>query len=120
MSTPFNEQIEQVMAQFTEQRSKLMQTQHDLQKETVSASPKNHLLTVTMELSGEVKEIKFNRNDYTTLAPAQLSAILVETINKAKAKAAARAQEAFSSMAGFGTGFGIRWPAARSWTTSSG
>jgi DNA-binding protein YbaB len=104
MSSPFNEQIEQVMAQFTEQRTKLQETQRDLQKATVTASPKDHLLTVTMGVSGEVKDIKFHRNDYATMAPAELSAILVDTLNKARELAAAKAQAAFSSMAGFSSG----------------
>ncbi|GAA3623120.1 hypothetical protein GCM10022223_45130 [Kineosporia mesophila] len=103
MSSPFNEQIEQVMAQFTEQRAKLQQTQQDLQKVTVTAEPKDHLLTVTMGIDGEVKGIKFHRNDYGSMAPAELASILVETFNKARDKAAAKAQAAFSEMSGFGS-----------------
>jgi DNA-binding protein YbaB len=102
MSSPLNEQLEQVMAQFTEQRAKLEETQRELQKATVTVSPKDHLLTVTMGVAGELKDIKFHRNDYAAMAPAELSAILVETINKAREKAGAKAQAAFSSMAGFG------------------
>ena len=104
MSSPFNEQLEQVMAQFTEQRAKLEETQRDLQKVTVSVTPKDHLLTVTMGIAGELKDIKFHRNDYATMAPAELSAILVDTINKAREKAASKAQTAFSELAGFSAG----------------
>ena len=103
MTSPFNEQLEQVMTQFTEQRAKLQETQEKLEKATVRVSTKDHLLTVTMGIAGELKGIKFHRNDYATMAPAELSAILVETINKAREKAGAKAQAAFSPMAGFGT-----------------
>lgn len=101
MSSPFNEQFRQAMTEFSEQRAKLQRTQRDLQKAAVTASPKDHLLSVTVGVSGEVKDIKFHRAEYATMAPAELSSILVDTINRAREQAAATAQAAFSSMAGF-------------------
>ena len=104
MSTPFNEQIELVMAEFQEQRARLESARQELEKATVTATSKDHLVTVTASVSGEVREIKFHRTDYAAMAPAELSAVLVETITKAREKAGAKATAAFGELAGFGAG----------------
>jgi len=102
--TSFQDQIQQAMAEFAQQRARLSQARSDLEQLTVSASSKDHLVTVTLGASGEVKEIKFHRTDYAAMAPAELSAVLVETLARAREKAAAGVQEAFGSLAGFGAG----------------
>ena len=103
-SGSFQDQIENAMAEFTQQRARLAKTRSDLEKESVSESSKDHLLTVTVGMSGDVKEITFHSTDYAAMAPAELSALLVDIIGKARAKAAVKAKAAFSSLAGFGSG----------------
>lgn len=102
MTSSFQDQMESAMAEIQQQRARLLQTRQDLEKLTVSASSKDHLVTVSAGGTGDVKEIKFNRNDYARMAPAELSAVLVETIAKAREQAAAKVQEAFGSLSGFG------------------
>lgn len=102
MSSPFQDQIEAAMAEFQEHQRKLVSARAKLEKSSTTASSKDHLVTVTLGISGAVKAIKFNRTDYVSMAPAELSAVLVETINKAREKAAAKAQDSFSALTGYG------------------
>ena len=103
MTASPGDQIEQAMLQFAQQRDKLLETRQELGKTTVDETTKDHLLTVTVAVSGEIKKIKFDRTDYVRMAPDELSALLVETINKARQKAAAKAAEAMNPLRDFST-----------------
>ncbi|MBT0774247.1 YbaB/EbfC family nucleoid-associated protein [Kineosporia sp. J2-2] len=102
MSPSYDDQMSQIMAEFEQQRDQLFKTREEFGKATVSATSKDHLVEVTMLMSGQVKDIKFHRTDYASMPPAQLSALLVETINAALQKGSAKAQEMYRSQTSFG------------------
>jgi DNA-binding protein YbaB len=104
MSSPLNDQVEEAIAEFKQQHDKLLETRQKLEKETASASSKDHLITVTATVAGAVKEIKFHRTDYASMPPAELSAVLVETISAAREKSATLAREAFLPFGGLAGG----------------
>jgi DNA-binding protein YbaB len=102
MTSPYQDQIDAAMAQFQQQRARLRDTRAEMEKLTASASSKDHLVTVVVGPAGEVREIRFSRTDYARMAPAELAAVLVETIAKAREKAAAEVRKGFEGLAGFG------------------
>src|SRR5690242_9071899 len=106
MSTPFNGQVEQLLADFAQQQSLLLGARNELQAAVVTATSKDHLVTVTLGVDGEIRNLQFHSTDYASMAPPQLADVLTRVINEARAKAAARAQEAFRPFADLGAEVG--------------
>ncbi|WP_176930749.1 YbaB/EbfC family nucleoid-associated protein [Actinacidiphila guanduensis] len=65
---------------------------------TMSVRSKDRILTVTVTGQGELKDIQFHSTDYAAMAPAQLSAVLVETINSARKELSEKIRGLFSPL----------------------
>jgi DNA-binding protein YbaB len=102
MSSPFQDQLDEAMAALREQQTKIQQVQQDLQQASFSVRSKDRMVTATVAAQGELRELKFHSNDYRSMAPAELSAALVEVIAAARKQAAARVAETFQPLLGAG------------------
>jgi hypothetical protein len=51
------------------------------------------MVSATVDARGAVTELKFHTTRYRTMAPAELSAVLVDTIGKAQQEVAAKMEE---------------------------
>ncbi|MCE0537935.1 YbaB/EbfC family nucleoid-associated protein [Kineosporia rhizophila] len=105
MNSPFQDRVDEIMSQLRQQHAELAQVMETFESSTVSALSKDRMVEVTLLPSGQVKAVKFHRDDYIRMAPAQLSAILVETLDAAFAKATEQAREMFGEQAAFPTEF---------------
>lgn len=103
MSSGFEEQISELMAEFHRQRDQLLKARDEFAKSSVTARSKDRLIEITLELDGRMKSIKFHGHEYAAMPPAQLSALLLETFNAAREKAMAKTSEAFGQYAAFGS-----------------
>ncbi|MFD8723543.1 YbaB/EbfC family nucleoid-associated protein [Streptomyces sp. NPDC059629] len=98
-----HDQLDDAMAEVRTYQAKLMATRKEVSVATVDVLSKDRTLTVTMSGAGEVKDIKFHGVDYASMPPAQLSAVLVETINAARGRLAEKTKLAFESLTGMGS-----------------
>ncbi|HWS31763.1 MAG TPA: YbaB/EbfC family nucleoid-associated protein [Actinoplanes sp.] len=98
MSIPVQNQIEKALAELTATREALARTQRDLAGMQLSAASKGRELTVTVDSRGAVTDIVFHTGAYRMMAPAELSSLLVQTIDAARTQASEAALEAFAPL----------------------
>ena len=103
MTSPLQEQLNVAMAEVHEYQGKLLAARQEAMDATVSVRSKDRLITVTVAGQGDVKEIKFHSTGYAGMPAAQLSAVLVETIAKAREELSAKVRGAFAPLSGAGT-----------------
>ncbi|TVZ90348.1 YbaB/EbfC family nucleoid-associated protein [Streptomyces sp. BK340] len=95
MTSPFAEQIGQIMANLAEKKSKLESVSRELQEATASATSKDRMVTAKVGPQGQVVSLTFHTTDYSAMAPAELSAVLVNVLNEARAQMGEKVIEAF-------------------------
>jgi len=76
--------LEQIMNEFAESKKTITDLHRSTVAETVTATSKNRAISVTVDGRGEVVGMKFHNRAYRTMAPAQLAALLIETISEAR------------------------------------
>jgi DNA-binding protein YbaB len=82
-----HDRIEQAYMQFEEQRKALADLPGRVAAVRRTAGPKSRAVSVTVDGSGEIVEIKFPTKAYRTMAPAEFSQVLIEAIKDAQAQA---------------------------------
>ncbi|MET7394107.1 YbaB/EbfC family nucleoid-associated protein [Dactylosporangium sp. NPDC005572] len=95
MSSPLYDRIEQAHAEFDRVQATLADIQDSLGSTETTATSKNRALSVTVDGRGEISDIKFLTRSYRTMPPAELTAMLIETIREARAQARTAMAEAF-------------------------
>lgn len=60
---------------------------------------KNRLVTATVDATGRLTELKFHTDGYRSMAPAELSAALVEVVERAQRQMADRVAGVYESLA---------------------
>jgi len=72
---------------------------------TTSVTSKNRMVAATVDSSGRLVELAFKGNRYRNLPPAELSALVVETVAKAQQAASKEAMAAAADLIPEGFGF---------------
>jgi len=103
MSSPLHNQIQQRMVQLRERREAMARIQRDLAEARFTADSKNRAVSVTVDSRGEPVDIKFRTSSYRSMAPAELSQLLLETIAVARDEAKTAAVAAFGPLLPPGT-----------------
>lgn len=98
MSTNHDEQLEQSIAKYREQREGLVDLQRDLGAISCSATAPRQVVTVSVGHQGEVTSLKFPSDAYKRMVPAELSEAILTTINEARAKALDEAAKLLAPM----------------------
>jgi hypothetical protein len=65
----------------------------------VTVTSKDHLVSATVNVRGELSELKFHTTKYRTMAPVQLASVLTEVIADARAEMAGIVAETFQPLA---------------------
>ncbi|MCI2417470.1 YbaB/EbfC family nucleoid-associated protein [Saccharopolyspora sp. K220] len=78
---------------FEQEQAKLADFQQKLAETSTVVDSRNRMLTVTLDGSGELSDLKFNTTAYRTMAPAELSALILETLRKARSQSFQTMQE---------------------------
>ncbi|WP_371521982.1 YbaB/EbfC family nucleoid-associated protein [Kitasatospora sp. NBC_01300] len=86
MTFSFEEQLAQAMESLAEQQAKMAEATEQLRAMTASATSKDRTVTAKVGSQGEVLALTFHSTAYRSMAPAQLSALLVDVLNEAKAR----------------------------------
>jgi DNA-binding protein YbaB len=102
MTTNYSEQITQSLERLREHQERMAAATAELQASTASATSKDRLVTAKVGPQGQVVSITFHTDGYRAMAPAELSAALVEVLNRARADMGERVIEAMRPFTGLG------------------
>lgn len=91
------EQMEAELARLQTTMRELEETNANLESATEEVTAKNRLVTATVDATGRLIELKFHTDGYRSMAPAELSAALIEVIDRAQQKMADRIAKAYDA-----------------------
>ncbi|MER7914136.1 YbaB/EbfC family nucleoid-associated protein [Streptomyces sp. NPDC096068] len=89
METPYDEQIEDLLRDYQEQRRQLGELQRRTDEVTVTVTAPRQVVKVTVGPQGRLLALEFPSTAYRRLAPAELAQILTATIQQAGDRAIA-------------------------------
>ena len=99
MSSPFSDQIEQAQAEFERYKVALASAKRDLEATRTTVTGAKRAVTVTVDSYGKLLDITFPTKSYRSMPPAELSKLLVDTIDKARSQAVAATADALGGLA---------------------
>ena len=86
-------ELDRAVAAFEEKQRDLDEFQKKLDAASVSVDSQKKVVTVTVDGHGEISDLKFNNTAYRSMAPAELTTMLLDTIRRARAKSLEQVQE---------------------------
>jgi DNA-binding protein YbaB len=98
----YPEQIEQAVQRLREHQERMAEVTARLRTATASATSKDRMVTATVGPQGQVVSLSFHNSDYRSMASAELSAVLVEVLNRARADIGERVIESMKAFTGLG------------------
>jgi len=93
-----HESFEEALNELRRSQERLRSIRKDMQSKATKVTSKDGMITVTLDGKSEVTSISFNTVKFRRMAPAELGAVLVETINRARNEGRAKAVDAYRSM----------------------
>jgi DNA-binding protein YbaB len=90
--------IMEAAAELDRKQQRLREIRDELARTSTTASAPDRSITVELDAAGELTSIKFNSQRYRRMAPAELSAVLIEVIRRARAESRQRMASAFKDM----------------------
>lgn len=87
MSTGYEQQLEEALAQYQRRRTELAEFQRDAAGVSATVTAPRKVVSVTIGNAGVVKEIKFPTAAFKNLSGPELAKVLVTTIEDARAQA---------------------------------
>jgi DNA-binding protein YbaB len=67
-----------------------------IQRKPIKVTTKDGMISITLDAGGDVASIVFNTQKFRRMAPAELGAVLVEAITRARAEGRAQLAEAYA------------------------
>ncbi|MFD3945157.1 YbaB/EbfC family nucleoid-associated protein [Streptomyces sp. NPDC058579] len=102
MSIDFEGRIKDAMSALYEQRDRMLAVKRDLDESTASVTSKDRMVSVTVGPQGQVVSLTFHTKAYQTMAPAELTAVLLTVLNDARARMGAQVIEQIKGFDSFG------------------
>jgi DNA-binding protein YbaB len=87
MTTPWDKQIESLMADYQRHRTDALEVGEHLRSTTGTATTGKGLVTAVVGPGGEVRSITFHSRRYRTMAPAELAQLLIDAVEQARGNA---------------------------------
>jgi len=84
MSSPYDEAVEQMMADYHRQLDKLAEHQRKMSEITATATSPRKQVSVTLGAQGQLLELKFPNDAYRDMAPMELANLIAETFGAAR------------------------------------
>jgi len=91
-----------LFAEVSKQQAELAAIHERVNAVSVTVHSNKRLLTVTAGPRGDITKLKFNNGGYRDMSPAELSALVTDTINRARSAAAEKVREAMGPFTGPG------------------
>jgi DNA-binding protein YbaB len=93
MSSPYDQAIEELMADYHRQLEQINENQRRIREITATAVSQRQQVSVTVGSRGDIVELKFPTDAYKRMAPLELASLITETFAEARRKASARVAE---------------------------
>lgn len=93
MSSPMQDQLQAALAELGEQRSRIREFQDGMLERRTSHTSKNRTVSATVDSGGRLVELSLRGNRWRSQSPAELTALIVETVSTAQRRAADEAAE---------------------------
>ncbi|MEV4352709.1 YbaB/EbfC family nucleoid-associated protein [Actinoplanes sp. NPDC049596] len=103
MTSPLHNRLEQVLADFEKRKTAIAGFEQDLRDESTTVTAKNRAVMAVVDGQGQLSEVKFLTNAYRSMAPAELAALVVETVKSAQHQAREKVAAKFQSLLPEGT-----------------
>lgn len=87
MSSPYDQQIEDLLEQYRRQRAEAVETRQRINGTTSTATAPRQAVKITVGAQGEVTAIEFPTGAYRRMAPKELADVLLTTIRQARSEA---------------------------------
>jgi len=98
VSTQPHESFQEAVNELRRSQERLRSLREEMQSKATKVTSKDGMITVTLDGRSEVTSIAFNTGKFRRMAPAELGAVLVETINRARSEGRTRVIDAYRSM----------------------
>ncbi|MFF3503124.1 YbaB/EbfC family nucleoid-associated protein [Streptomyces sp. NPDC003247] len=85
---PVEDRLAQALQALESTRAAVADAERRLREASVTVTSKDRSVEVTVGAQGELRALRFQDGKYRSMAPAQLSAVLMETIGRARARMA--------------------------------
>ena len=105
MSTPLQERMESTLAELRAQQQKIRDFGASMAAQTTALTSKNRMVSATVDSRGTLTELAFKGSRWRNLAPAELAALIVETVARAQETASKQAMKAAAGLMPAGFGF---------------
>jgi DNA-binding protein YbaB len=93
MSSPYDQQIEDLLTEYRTARERAVDTHRRISEIEATATAPRRSVKVTVGAQGQVTALEFPTSAYRTMAPNELSKVIVSTLEKARAKALEQVME---------------------------
>jgi DNA-binding protein YbaB len=103
----FFEGMDEAIANLKAQQARIGEASERMTKVTGSATSKDRMVTATVDSKGRLVDLKLKGTRYRQLAPAELTARIVETVREAQEQAASEAASTFAGLLPPGLGIPI-------------
>jgi DNA-binding protein YbaB len=97
--------MESALAELRAQQEKIRDFSVAMAARTTAVTSKNRMVSATVDSGGKLVELAFKGNRYRSLPPAELSALVVETVTKAQETASKESMAAAADLIPAGFGF---------------
>ncbi|KUO15553.1 YbaB/EbfC family nucleoid-associated protein [Streptomyces dysideae] len=97
MTTPFDQEIEELLGQYRKQRDEIADMRRQLDETTATVTAPKQAVKVTVGAQGEVTAIEFPTAAFRRMPPKELADTLLTTIQQARAKALEKTSELMSA-----------------------
>ncbi|MEU2228558.1 YbaB/EbfC family nucleoid-associated protein [Streptomyces sp. NPDC018347] len=87
MSTPYDDQLEELRAGYQAQLARIGELQNRMREVTGTATAKAQAMKVTVGPQGELLSVEFPTGAYRGMAPKELADLIVKTVQEARGKA---------------------------------
>ena len=105
MSAPLEDRMESALAELRAQQDKINKFTAAMAERTTEVTSKNRMVAAKVDSQGKLVELSLKGNRYRQMAPAELSALIVETVARAQERAAKETMEAAAALIPEGLGF---------------
>ncbi|MET7685127.1 YbaB/EbfC family nucleoid-associated protein [Streptomyces sp. NPDC005423] len=89
------ERLAKAMQALESTRAAVADAERRLREASVTVTSKDRSVEVTVGAQGDVRNLRFHDGTYRSMAPAQLSAVLLETIGQARARMARQVTDTY-------------------------
>ncbi|GAA1909043.1 YbaB/EbfC family nucleoid-associated protein [Streptantibioticus ferralitis] len=93
MPSPYDQQIEDLLAQYRDAREQAVDTRRRINEVEATVTAPRRAVKVTVGAQGQVTALEFPTNAYRTMAPKELSKLIVSTLQQARAQALEKVME---------------------------